>query len=180
MHLPISNVNGKSKIVNRILSSIHNSQFTIHWRRRRLGFTLIEILVVITIIGILVAASTVSYAQAQKKGRDGKRKADLKSIQQALELHYQSLGYYPPINWDGWTARISFTGNPEVKNALTPYLNPIPTDPKYSKVQFDYLYKRVSSNQYELVSILESNNDPDFGSYSYGAWGTYNYQVKNP
>src|SRR3989344_1659457 len=60
------------------------------------GFSLIELLVVIAIIGILLAAATISWTNAQQKGRDGKRKADLKSIQQALELYFAQNGYYPP------------------------------------------------------------------------------------
>src|SRR3989344_9590535 len=58
------------------------------------GFTLIELLVVITIIALLIGAATVSYTKVQQKGRDTKRKSDLKAIQQALEIYYQTYGTY--------------------------------------------------------------------------------------
>lgn len=53
------------------------------------GFTLIELLIVIAIIAILATIVVVSYAGAQKKSRDNKRKADLQSIASAYQVHYQ-------------------------------------------------------------------------------------------
>lgn len=52
------------------------------------GFTLLEMLIVISIIAILVGMGTVSYSTAQKKARDAKRKADLHAMQNALEQCY--------------------------------------------------------------------------------------------
>jgi len=52
------------------------------------GFTLLELLVVIGIIGVLVSLATVAYSSAQKKSRDSRRQADMKSIQSALEVYY--------------------------------------------------------------------------------------------
>jgi len=59
------------------------------------GFTLLELLVVIAIIGILVSLGAVSYATAQKKSRDAKRKGDFKSIQNAFEQYYSVYNAYP-------------------------------------------------------------------------------------
>src|SRR3990167_6962536 len=87
-------VNIKWNIVNGIKKSIHYSPLTINIKVKQ-GFTLIELLVVISIIAILVAAATASWTNAQQKSRDGKRKSDLKSIQQSLELYLQDNGTYP-------------------------------------------------------------------------------------
>lgn len=59
------------------------------------GFTLMELLVVIAIMAILVSLGTVSYSNAQKKSRDSKRKADIKSIQNAMEQYFADNGAYP-------------------------------------------------------------------------------------
>ena len=59
------------------------------------GFTLIELLVVIAIIGILASMVIVSLTGARVKSRDGKRLAELKEMQKALELYYSNNGYYP-------------------------------------------------------------------------------------
>jgi len=59
------------------------------------GFTLLELLIVIAIIGILTAMGTVSYSTAQKRARDSKRQGDLKAIQNAFEQYYSKNGNYP-------------------------------------------------------------------------------------
>jgi prepilin-type N-terminal cleavage/methylation domain-containing protein len=64
----------------------------------RSGFTLLELLVVISIIVILITLGLSSFATAQKKGRDAKRKSDIKEIQTALEQYYSACGYvYPTV-----------------------------------------------------------------------------------
>jgi len=60
------------------------------------GFTLLEILIVIAIIGILVSLGVVSYSSAQKKARNSKRRGDVKAIQNAWEQYYaDNSGLYP-------------------------------------------------------------------------------------
>lgn len=52
------------------------------------GFTLLEVLIVIAIIGILVSIGLASYSTAQSKSRDARRRGDLKAIQNAFEQYY--------------------------------------------------------------------------------------------
>lgn len=52
------------------------------------GFTLMELLVVISIIGILISVSVVSYVTAQQKARDTRRISDIKAMQGAWEEYY--------------------------------------------------------------------------------------------
>ena len=62
---------------------------------RQLGFTLLELLVVVSIIGILIAISSAAFSTAQKKSRDAKRHGDVKSMQNAFEQYAaQSSGIY--------------------------------------------------------------------------------------
>lgn len=58
------------------------------------GFTLLELLVVISIIGILIAMGVVAYSTAQKKGRDARRRSDMKAIQDAQEQYYSTYNTY--------------------------------------------------------------------------------------
>src|SRR3989338_8736347 len=55
---------------------------------KRKGFTLIELLVVIGIIALLSTLAVVALNNARAKARDGKRVADVKQMQTALELYY--------------------------------------------------------------------------------------------
>ena len=61
----------------------------------RQGFTLIELLVVIAIIGILSSVVLASLNSARKKSRDARRVVDIKQIQLALELYFDSNRQYP-------------------------------------------------------------------------------------
>jgi len=62
---------------------------------RQKGFTLIELLVVIAIIGILSSVVLASLNSARKKSRDARRVSDVKQMQLALELYFDSNGGYP-------------------------------------------------------------------------------------
>lgn len=62
------------------------------------AFTLIEILVVATIIGVLVTVTAVSFANAQKRSRDARRKTDLETVRQALVLYRQDNGSYGNVS----------------------------------------------------------------------------------
>ncbi len=60
-----------------------------------LGFTLVELLITISIIAILSAIGLIAYSTVMKQGRDAKRKSDLASIQSALENYHADQNYYP-------------------------------------------------------------------------------------
>lgn len=60
------------------------------------GFTLVELLVVISIIGLLASIALVSFTGSQKQARDAQRKSDLKQYATSLEsFANQNNGLYP-------------------------------------------------------------------------------------
>ncbi len=61
------------------------------------GFTLVELLVVISIIGLLSTIAIVSLGSARAKSRDTKRIADMKQLSTALEQFYSDQGGYPAV-----------------------------------------------------------------------------------
>lgn len=52
------------------------------------GFTMIEILVVMVIIGVLATLGGTTYVKSLSRGRDARRLEDMKSIQKGFELYY--------------------------------------------------------------------------------------------
>ena len=72
--------------------------------KKKRGFSLFELLIVISIIGILTAIVSVAYSGAQKKTRDVRRVEDLKLVQTAAEQYYSQNTYLYPTTYTTGTA----------------------------------------------------------------------------
>ncbi len=133
---------------------------------KRRGFTLIELLVVITIITILTGISIVAYSRIQKNARDGKRKADLASVQNALELYYADNSGYPPTDQSA-DPPLLCAGSPETGPLCTlkpNYSQDIPKDPLGESRGYFYSADTADplSQHYTLwtkMEISSSGND---------------------
>jgi general secretion pathway protein G len=64
-------------------------------RRRNRGMTLIEIMVVITILGLIAAAVGVAVIPQLEAARRDRASLDIKNIQGAMKLYYTKKGKYP-------------------------------------------------------------------------------------
>lgn len=62
------------------------------------GFTIVELLIVIVVIGILATLVIVTFTGIQKKARDSQRQTDVQSMQSQLEAYYTNTGTYPALS----------------------------------------------------------------------------------
>ena len=67
-------------------------------QKTKLGFTLIELMVVITIIGILATGAVSVYTSQIQKARDSNRVTSAKALQSSVEQWYSDLSEYPGIS----------------------------------------------------------------------------------
>ena len=76
-------------------------------KRRSQGFTIVELLIVIVVIGILALLVITTYSGIQAKARNAKRQTDIQSLQTQLEAFFSQNGYYPSLgdfNSTSWRA----------------------------------------------------------------------------
>jgi general secretion pathway protein G len=125
------------------------------------GFTLMEVLIVMVIIGVLSTLGFGSFQSSQQKGRDSKRKAELKQIGVSLEAYYNDKGEYP-LGSSGLIAgcnggAVCAWGAPFVDENDTLYMVELPVDPKS---EYSYYYDS-DGTYYQLYARLENTLDGD-------------------
>jgi prepilin-type N-terminal cleavage/methylation domain-containing protein len=146
------------------------------------GFTLVEVLITIIIIGILSTLGLVAFRSAQKKGRDLQRKTGLVVLSKALESFMSDKGVYPDSSNDG---KILWCGSDDAPDAVecewgsswldnslsqeekTVYMSVLPKDVIVTQ---KYVYEAVEINGlrkgYRLFARLENTQDMDVSEYA--------------
>jgi len=118
-------------------------------KHRQRGFTLVEILVVITIIGLIMSLVGPRVLNYLSESKVKAAKIQIQSFSSALELFYLDAGRYPTTS-EGLTALVKSTGGLSAWNG--PYLKggSVPNDP-WGKV---YAYRSPGERSpYEIISF---------------------------
>jgi prepilin-type N-terminal cleavage/methylation domain-containing protein len=111
-------------------------------RRNKIrGFTLVELLTTIAIMGILFSVVFVATASHKEKARDARRISELHSIKDAVDLYFSENGLYP----DSLSVVASTFGGT------------LPTDP-LTHDPYQYIKFRDTSKQYCLSAYMENRN----------------------
>jgi prepilin-type N-terminal cleavage/methylation domain-containing protein len=142
------------------------------------GFTLIELVVVIAIIGVLVTLINVNFMQARARARDVQRKSEVRAIQKLLEEYKNDQAQQDYPNTSG-TATAVLTAT------LVPgYISVVPIDPKEKASAGsweDYSYARTGTLTYVLTACLENKVDPEADKTTACASGNgYIYRLLQP
>ncbi len=121
-------------------------------RHKAAGFTLIEVLLVVVIIGILVGVAIPRLGGRVRQAEESRTRADIQSIGLALRMYELDIGEYPP-------SLDHLINNPGSPRWDGPYLESgIPTDP-WGR---EYIYVRTDRG-YQLKSLghdgVESESD---------------------
>lgn len=104
----------------KLEASEFNRQFS-----NKAGFTLIELMVAISVIAIMAAIGLVAYSRVQANARDARRRQDVEAIVQALQVYGQNNNGLLPA---GVTAGYVQT---RLATTLVPgYMNSLPEDPQ--------------------------------------------------
>jgi prepilin-type N-terminal cleavage/methylation domain-containing protein len=78
-------------------------------KQKNQGFTIVELLIVIVVIGILAGLVITTYNGIQQKARNTERTTDLKTFQSQLEAYYANNGRYPANSDLGGTSATNVT-----------------------------------------------------------------------
>jgi prepilin-type N-terminal cleavage/methylation domain-containing protein len=126
--------------------------------RHSRGFTLVELVVVIAIIGLLVSVVSVNLSASRAKARDAQRLTQLEQIHLAVEAYREAYGTYPlSCNGDGeWGGHGSAQGNcadyiDGIENIVD-----LPTDPSNTTDGFRYI-SDGASYRIESYNAVENN-----------------------
>jgi len=130
--------------------------------RLRRAFTLVEMLLVVTIIGILAALVIPKIVGRSEQARQTAARADISAIKTSLDAFEVDNGFYPKSIQD----LVSPPSN--AKNWRGPYLEKLPEDPWGSHYVYYFPGKR-NAGSYDLLSIgadSKEGTEDDVGNWN--------------
>lgn len=141
-------------------------------QKNRVGFSLVELLVVLAVFSLLVSTVFVHFSQLASTQRDTQRIADMRTITTALDLYFSKNHSYPAVtssdpSCGGWETSVHTPNNflhPLVSDGE---LTKVPVDPlntglctKNPLVVYSYFYYHFTANDSSWDSC-----DPSLGSF---------------
>jgi prepilin-type N-terminal cleavage/methylation domain-containing protein len=170
-------------MISLVLFKLKNSYFN------KRGFTLVELLVVISIIGVLSSTVFASLGSTRTKARDARRMSDIKNIQTALELYKDTFGEYPRAVPSGsytekYARSTQSSGNGtnnfawyNVRQSLLPYIS-LPLDSVNNSTYY-YIYDSDAGDNYQSygLSVNFENTSNNSRESSDGGYDNSRYEV---
>lgn len=132
---------------------------------RKSGFTLVELLVVISIIGILSGFLFINFANVRERSRDSRRKSDLEQVKNSLRLYYNDFQAYPINNGSGQILGCGANGTSacewggEFATDSVTFMS-LPLDP-INVSPYIYTYQQTNNDTFLLQARMENLADPE-------------------
>lgn len=133
-------------------------------RRERKAFTLVELLLVVTIIGILAGAVLVNFRGQTDRAKESRARNDIQTLETALNMHEIDVGDYPSSD-QGLQALSSDSG---AAGWNGPYLRKSITRDPWGN-EYVYQYPGSKGIYYDLYSVGKDGQDgteDDIGNWS--------------
>lgn len=143
----------------------------------RRGFTLIELMIAVSIMAVLVSVGILSYSGLQQRGRDAARINDLNQVKIALTSYYNN---QTPTSYVSAGTKITVDDSSDALTAgLKPnYIRDLPLDPLNAGNNV-YKYQSFNSGKnFTLFATLENKNNKK-GWAGGSAWAVDGYQVND-
>lgn len=125
------------------------------------GFTLIELMVVIALIGILASVILASFTAVRARNRDGKRVSDIREIEKALSLYQIENNTFPiPTDPD---EEVILSSEDEISAVLenAGHISNVPTDPQHPATSYTY-QTNAQGSTFTLSFCLETDTIRSF------------------
>jgi len=119
------------------------------WKTRKKGFTFLEIMFVVVIIGILVGIAVPSLTGKSRKARIMATRANMKSIETALQQFEMNVGSFPTTE-QGLEALVKCPSDLDEEMWDSPYLKAVPKDAW--KGEFIYKFPGEHNADFDLYS----------------------------
>ena len=122
------------------------------------GFTLIELMVVITIISLLTIVTVSQFQTAKKKANDVARKGDINAVSKSLQMYFNDYGFFPAVNQIDLTTGATF----EDGSVSPPYVYMKKLPKENFLAAYPYCYKiSADGKKYGLFAQLENTEDKE-------------------
>jgi prepilin-type N-terminal cleavage/methylation domain-containing protein len=139
------------------------------WASKR-GFTIIELIVAMVVIGIIAGIVVIGYGSIQRQARDAERTSHMTQIKVALQKYYADNSTYPDVCPGGANNACSVD---ELSTVLGPYIEAIPHDPRWdegSGEDYQYIRGDLEANAYGLKVTYEDSPTCKTGKNIDASW----------
>lgn len=125
------------------------------------GFTILELIVVIALIGLIASIILASFSDVRARNRDAKRVSDVKEIEKALSLYQIDNNRFPSSSDP--SLPVTITGTDEISVLLESggHISAVPIDPQHPSSSYTYL-SPANGSDFTITFCLETNTIKSF------------------